>query len=112
MEDGEDAMSAAPEVDVEEVKEKKPKHKGKHDKPKPWDTDDIQHWKLEKFDPSYNEVACLRRARSPPCFRRTEVRLPHCLFSLLCTIVRMLSFKLTSRVLLSRKTSILKTRVM
>ncbi|KAG6505011.1 hypothetical protein ZIOFF_037359 [Zingiber officinale] len=32
------------------------KHKGKHDKPKPWDEDpNIDHWKIEKFDPSRNE---------------------------------------------------------
>uniref|UniRef100_J3NF46 KRR1 small subunit processome component n=1 Tax=Oryza brachyantha TaxID=4533 RepID=J3NF46_ORYBR len=35
---------------------KKPRHKGKHDKPKPWDDDpNIDHWKIEKFDPSWNE---------------------------------------------------------
>ncbi|KAG6508473.1 hypothetical protein ZIOFF_033847 [Zingiber officinale] len=32
------------------------KHKGKQDKPKPWDEDpNIDHWKIEKFDPSRNE---------------------------------------------------------
>ncbi|XP_024020642.1 KRR1 small subunit processome component [Morus notabilis] len=31
------------------------KHKGKHDKPKPWDEDpNIDRWKVEKFDPSWN----------------------------------------------------------
>lgn len=37
--------------------EQKPKrHKGKHDKPKPWDEDpNIDRWKIEKFDPSWNE---------------------------------------------------------
>ncbi|KAA8544763.1 hypothetical protein F0562_019533 [Nyssa sinensis] len=36
--------------------EQKPrtKHKGKHDKPKPWDDPSIDHWKIEKFDPSWN----------------------------------------------------------
>ncbi|XP_061950188.1 KRR1 small subunit processome component [Populus nigra] len=35
---------------------KKPKHKGKHDKPKPWDEDpNIDRWKIEKFDPSWNQ---------------------------------------------------------
>ncbi|KAJ7954528.1 KRR1 small subunit processome component [Quillaja saponaria] len=38
----------------------KPKHKGKHDKPKPWDEDpNIDRWKIEKFDPSWNEVGML-----------------------------------------------------
>ncbi|XP_072962452.1 KRR1 small subunit processome component [Typha angustifolia] len=36
------------------------KHKGKHDKPKPWDDDpNIDHWKIEKFDPSWNEGGML-----------------------------------------------------
>ncbi|KAF0930699.1 hypothetical protein E2562_034639 [Oryza meyeriana var. granulata] len=39
---------------------KKPRHKGKHDKPKPWDDDpNIDHWKIEKFDPSWNEGGML-----------------------------------------------------
>lgn len=80
MEDAEDVMDAALELDAE-MAEKKPKHKGKHDKPKPWDTDDIQHWKLEKFDPSYNAGGMLEESSfatlfpayrgwlslSPPC---------------------------------------------
>ncbi|XP_068660262.1 KRR1 small subunit processome component [Aristolochia californica] len=34
---------------------KKPKHKGKHDKPKPWDDDpNIDRWKIEPFDPADN----------------------------------------------------------
>ncbi|XP_050223576.1 LOW QUALITY PROTEIN: KRR1 small subunit processome component [Mercurialis annua] len=41
-------------------KNQKPKHKGKHDKPKPWDEDpNIDHWKIEKFDPSWNEGGLL-----------------------------------------------------
>ncbi|XP_058219061.1 KRR1 small subunit processome component homolog isoform X2 [Rhododendron vialii] len=36
------------------------KHKGKHDKPKPWDDDpNIDHWKIDKFDPSWNESGML-----------------------------------------------------
>lgn len=36
------------------------KHKGNHDKPKPWDEDpNIDHWKIEKFDPSWNESGML-----------------------------------------------------
>ncbi|MQL71317.1 hypothetical protein Taro_003636 [Colocasia esculenta] len=39
---------------------RKGKHKGKHDKPKPWDEDpNIDHWKVEKFDPSWNEGGML-----------------------------------------------------
>ncbi|CAN6475973.1 unnamed protein product [Victoria cruziana] len=37
----------------------KPKHKGKHDKPKPWDDPSIDHWKVEEFDPSWNEGGML-----------------------------------------------------
>ncbi|XP_010250279.1 PREDICTED: KRR1 small subunit processome component [Nelumbo nucifera] len=37
----------------------KTKHKGKHDKPKPWDDPSIDHWKIEKFDPSWNEGGML-----------------------------------------------------
>ncbi|KAI9195570.1 hypothetical protein LWI28_016203 [Acer negundo] len=36
------------------------KHKGKHDKPKPWDDDpNIDRWNIEKFDPSWNEGGML-----------------------------------------------------
>ncbi|BAS74003.1 Os01g0713800 [Oryza sativa Japonica Group] len=39
---------------------RKPRHKGKHDKPKPWDDDpNIDHWKIEEFDPSWNEGGML-----------------------------------------------------
>ncbi|KAG1367576.1 KRR1 small subunit processome component [Cocos nucifera] len=31
------------------------KHKGKHDKDKPWDDLSIDHWKIEEFDPSWND---------------------------------------------------------
>ncbi|XP_004491161.1 KRR1 small subunit processome component-like [Cicer arietinum] len=43
-----------------EVVVKEKKKKGKHDKPKPWDDDpNIDHWKVEKFDPSWNEGGML-----------------------------------------------------
>lgn len=42
-----------------EVREHKPKHKGKYDKPKPWDDESIDHWKIEKFDSSWNENGML-----------------------------------------------------
>ncbi|GER33880.1 KRR1 small subunit processome component [Striga asiatica] len=41
--------------------EEKPRtrHKGKHDKDKPWDDPSIDHWKIDKFDPSWNEGGML-----------------------------------------------------
>lgn len=39
--------------------ERKGRYKGKHDKPKPWDNPDIDHWKVEKFNPSWNETGLL-----------------------------------------------------
>lgn len=45
-------------VAEQEVKTKK--HKGKHDKPKPWDEDpNIDRWKIEKFEPSWNDGGML-----------------------------------------------------
>ncbi|KAJ3684770.1 hypothetical protein LUZ61_013934 [Rhynchospora tenuis] len=45
--------------DISNPKKQK-KHKGKHDKPKPWDEDpNIDRWKVEKFDPSWNEGGML-----------------------------------------------------
>ncbi|XP_044481887.1 KRR1 small subunit processome component homolog [Mangifera indica] len=45
---------------MEETMVEKKKHKGKHDKPKPWDEDpNIDHWKIEKFDTSWNEGGML-----------------------------------------------------
>ncbi|MCO5582631.1 hypothetical protein L7F22_036529 [Adiantum nelumboides] len=38
------------------------KRKGKHDKPKPWDTPDIDHWKLEPFQPAWNEGGLLEES--------------------------------------------------
>ncbi|XP_073115443.1 KRR1 small subunit processome component isoform X3 [Elaeis guineensis] len=35
------------------------KHKGKHDKDKPWDDPSIDHWKIEKFDSSWNDGGML-----------------------------------------------------
>ncbi|KAF5735800.1 KRR1 small subunit processome component [Tripterygium wilfordii] len=44
----------------EEVEPVPKKHKGKHDKPKPWDEDpNIDRWTIEKFDPSWNERGML-----------------------------------------------------
>ncbi|KAH9618569.1 hypothetical protein KSS87_014557 [Heliosperma pusillum] len=43
----------------EEGVSKKQRHKGKHDKDKPWDDPSIDHWKVDKFDPSWNESGML-----------------------------------------------------
>ncbi|KAK8971265.1 hypothetical protein KSP40_PGU021056 [Platanthera guangdongensis] len=46
--------------DALDAERKGRRHKGKHDKPKPWDEDpSIDHWKVEKFDPSWNESGML-----------------------------------------------------
>lgn len=50
---------AETEKEVEEGQNLRQKHKGKHDKPKPWDDPSIDHWKVEKFDPSWNEGGML-----------------------------------------------------
>ncbi|KAL5572540.1 hypothetical protein UlMin_022137 [Ulmus minor] len=43
-----------------ELEVKAKRHKGKHDKPKPWDDDpNIDRWKIEKFDPSWNQGGML-----------------------------------------------------
>eukprot|EP00249_Psilotum_nudum_P007326 c20476_g1_i1 orf=718-1962(-) len=38
------------------------KQKGKHDKPKPWDNPDIDHWKVDPFLPSWNEGGMLEES--------------------------------------------------
>ncbi|CAI9099311.1 OLC1v1036106C1 [Oldenlandia corymbosa var. corymbosa] len=52
-------MDTNKEEKMEEQNPKPPRHKGKHDKPKPWDDESIDHWKIEKFDPSWNETGLL-----------------------------------------------------
>ena len=42
--------------------ERGPKKKMKHRKEKPWDTDDIEHWKVEKFDPAWNPSGLLEES--------------------------------------------------
>ncbi|KAI5673445.1 hypothetical protein M9H77_13809 [Catharanthus roseus] len=44
---------------VEQKTKEVTRHKGKHEKPKPWDDESIDHWKIEKFDPSWNESGML-----------------------------------------------------
>lgn len=41
--------------------EEKPltRYKGKHDKDKPWDDPSIDHWKIDKFESSWNETGML-----------------------------------------------------
>ncbi|WVZ69089.1 hypothetical protein U9M48_017933 [Paspalum notatum var. saurae] len=58
----EDEPNAAAVVadDVEAVGGKNWRRKGKHDKPKPWDEDpNIDHWKIDKFDPAWNDGGML-----------------------------------------------------
>lgn len=56
------------------------KHKGKHDKPKPWDDDpNIDRWKIDKFDPSWNETGMLEVSSFStlfPQYRGTQLILP------------------------------------
>lgn len=54
----EDEANVVAAADTSE--EKKRRRKGKHDKPKPWDENpNIDRWKVEKFDPSWNEGGML-----------------------------------------------------
>lgn len=46
-------------MDNKNFEDKGKRHKGKHDKPKPWDVDGTDHWTIEKFDPSWNEGGLL-----------------------------------------------------
>ncbi|KAG0236118.1 Ribosomal RNA assembly protein mis3 [Actinomortierella wolfii] len=39
---------------TQEVKPQKKAKQGKYRRDKPWDTDDIDHWKIEEFKPEYN----------------------------------------------------------
>lgn len=43
----------------DEIVERKPKHKGKRDKPKPWDDPSVDHWKIVPFDPANNSGGLL-----------------------------------------------------
>ncbi|XP_059288680.1 KRR1 small subunit processome component homolog [Lycium ferocissimum] len=52
-------MADEESLNVNEEQNVKPRHKGKHDKPKPWDDPSIDHWKIDKFDPSWNETGLL-----------------------------------------------------
>lgn len=54
-------MSGSNEADTDE-KPQRTRHKGKHDKDKPWDDPSIDHWKIEKFDPSWNETGMLEQS--------------------------------------------------
>ncbi|GJP31340.1 hypothetical protein CLOM_g11983 [Closterium sp. NIES-68] len=38
------------------------KDHNKYRKPKPWDTDDVEHWKVDKFDPSWNPTGLLEES--------------------------------------------------
>ncbi|KAG0243925.1 Ribosomal RNA assembly protein mis3 [Actinomortierella wolfii] len=52
-----DHSEETPVENVEATQEVKPQKKakqGKYRRDKPWDTDDIDHWKIEEFKPEYN----------------------------------------------------------
>ncbi|KAK3161748.1 hypothetical protein QOZ80_1BG0080930 [Eleusine coracana subsp. coracana] len=52
--------NAAAAAATEDAPKENWRQKGKHDKPKPWDEDpNIDHWKLERFDPWWNEGGML-----------------------------------------------------
>lgn len=76
-EDGGEERNVAGKTDIELPAKKK--FKGKHDKPKPWDTPDVEHWKLEKFDPSFNEGGMLEESSFSTLF-------PQYRGTLLCTL--------------------------
>ncbi|KAM7492858.1 hypothetical protein LguiA_035779 [Lonicera macranthoides] len=60
MEDEIEKRNGGGGAEEEEQRLRRQKHKGKHDKPKPWDDDpNIDHWKIDKFDPSWNEGGML-----------------------------------------------------
>ncbi|KAL0417430.1 UNVERIFIED_CONTAM: KRR1 small subunit processome component [Sesamum radiatum] len=46
-----DAEETDNRIDGETEEKPRTRHKGKHDKDKPWDDPSIDHWKIEKFDP-------------------------------------------------------------
>ncbi|KAJ0233871.1 KRR1 small subunit processome component [Hirschfeldia incana] len=51
--------------------EKKPKYKGKHNKPKPWDDDpNIDRWTIQKFDPAWNPTGMLEVSTFSTLFPR------------------------------------------
>uniref|UniRef100_A0A0E0C6Y4 KRR-R motif-containing protein 1 n=1 Tax=Oryza meridionalis TaxID=40149 RepID=A0A0E0C6Y4_9ORYZ len=57
---------------------RKPRHKGNHDKPKPWDDDpNIDHWKIEEFDPSWNEGGMLEVTSFSTLFPQYRGKSPH-----------------------------------
>ncbi|KAK4440442.1 KRR1 small subunit processome component [Sesamum alatum] len=54
-----DSEETEKRIDGETEEKPRTRHKGKHDKDKPWDDPSIDHWKIEKFDPSWNESGML-----------------------------------------------------
>jgi len=57
--------------------QQKPKHKGKRDKPKPWDDPSIDHWKVDKFDPTWNESGMLEASSFSTIFPQYRGNIPH-----------------------------------
>lgn len=57
----EDMKEVVLELEIEVIG-KKLKYKGKYDKLKFWDMDDIEYWKFEKFDFLFNEGGMLEES--------------------------------------------------
>ncbi|KAJ3032598.1 ribosomal RNA assembly protein krr1 [Rhizophlyctis rosea] len=56
----EETVSAADAADAAEAERKAKKNKYRRDKP--WDTDDIDHWKIEEFKPEHNSQPFLEES--------------------------------------------------
>ncbi|GJR74671.1 KRR1 small subunit processome component, partial [Tanacetum coccineum] len=52
--DGAQVMDNNNNEDAFDTNAKGKKHKGKHDKPKPWDEIEVNSWKIDKFEPKDN----------------------------------------------------------
>ena len=50
-----------------------PKKKQKHRKEKPWDTDDIDHWKIEPFAPGDNKHHLLEESSFATLFPQVRI---------------------------------------
>ncbi|PHT59774.1 hypothetical protein CQW23_02137 [Capsicum baccatum] len=52
-------MAEEKSLNANEESNPKRKHKQKHDRPKPWGDPSIDRWKIEKFDPEWNQSGLL-----------------------------------------------------
>jgi ribosomal RNA assembly protein len=60
------------------VNHTEPKKKQKHRKDKPWDTDDIDHWKIEPFAPEDNKHHLLEESSFATLFPQVCFRANFC----------------------------------